>query len=290
MRTGIMLATPLENQHLAWGVPFYVQQKLDGVRCRALLSRGQVTLLGSGGKEIKAVPHIESELWTIMAQMRPEQKLELDGELYKHGMPFATVSGMTNPNRTEPHPEHQKIEYHVFDIVAACPQDVRFKVLNDIFRLLTFRFIKQVETSHCQDGAMMKRMLERYVREGYEGIILRHPTALYEKKRSRNLLKCKPKHRDFYRIVGCTEERSADGTGKKTMGALICKKGEETFTVGTGFSDLVRKRVWELRKTLPAGKEMLEVEYLNLTAATGALYQPVACGIRPVDESRLAAH
>jgi len=99
---------------------------------------------------------------------------------------------------------------------------------------------------------------------GYEGIIVRHYLAPYEKKRSTNVMKFKPKQEDTYVIVGSEEEISVGGTPKGTLGALVCRSGDgNTFRVGTGFNEGARKDLWSNREAL-AGK-IARVQYQHIT-------------------------
>jgi ATP-dependent DNA ligase len=53
--------------------------------------------------------------------------------------------------------------------------------------------------------------LEEFMANNYEGIIVRHPDAPYERKRSTNIMKFKPRREDFYTIIGAEEEISIHG-------------------------------------------------------------------------------
>lgn len=94
--------------------------------------------------------------------------------------------------------------------------------------------------------------------------MLRNPDAPYERKRTRNLLKVKPKQDREVEVI-----EVLPGTGKHEgrMGALLCHMGEfETyssprgaeFRVGTGFTDAEREESGWLGK-------IITVEYFELT-------------------------
>jgi len=79
------------------------------------------------------------------------------------------------------------------------------------------------------------------------------------------MMKFKPKQEDIYEIVGVVEEVSIQGRPKEALGALVCR-GEDgtTFKVGTGFTRLQRRALFE-RKEVLAGK-MVRVAYQTLTS------------------------
>ena len=79
-RQGIMLATPLDDQYKKWGDSFMVQPKLDGIRCKAVITRSNIQLFSGGGHVIAMVPHINDELNAITVSKN--ETIILDGELY----------------------------------------------------------------------------------------------------------------------------------------------------------------------------------------------------------------
>lgn len=286
-RQGIMLATPLDDQYKKWGDSFMVQPKLDGIRCKAVITRSNIQLFSRGGHVIAMVPHINDELNAITVSKN--ETIILDGELYKHGTPFAIISGIVNPNRTVKSEISQMTEYHVFDIVSGDSQMLRMFNLERIFATTSFRKVKMVKY-HWSSEETVKDWLSYFIGHGYEGIIIRNPKAPYEFKRSKNLLKAKPRKTDYYQVIGYTEEKALDGTPKGTLGSLVCRKGSNTFSVGTGFTDKRRKELWHIRKRLETGTYMVEVRYLNLTAATGVPYQPVALECVKYDKQLIEKH
>ena len=85
-RKGILLCYPFEEKRLAkWAPPYIVQPKYDGVRCRAIpIKDNNYLLLSSEENVYYSVPHINEELKSLNLN----SDLELDGELYCHGMSF----------------------------------------------------------------------------------------------------------------------------------------------------------------------------------------------------------
>lgn len=89
------------------------------------------------------------------------------------------------------------------------------------------------------------------IEQGYEGIMIKDPTAKYECKRSTAWLKQKP----FIEVsleVKATEEGTGRNVGK--LGALICEGTDDgkhiKVNVGSGLSDWQRDEFWEQKEKM----------------------------------------
>lgn len=81
----------------------------------------------------------------------------------------------------------------------------------------------------------LRKLFEKVTSEGGEGLILRHPYANYETKRTRNVLKYKPLDDDEGIIIGFTSGRETDKGSKHLgkIGALILNfKGKRLELAG----------------------------------------------------------
>jgi len=259
---GIMKAYPFEEKRLAkWKPPYIVQPKYDGVRCRAIpiktgLSPHEYLLLSSEENVVYSVPHINAALSKLMIEA------ELDGELYCHGMNFEEVVSITS-RTVNIHPDHKKIQFHIFDIINDLPQMKRtllienLRGLNGSLRLSPFWL--------CESLDDIMRTYDKLIELGYEGMIVRHFQAPYERKRSTYVMKFKPKKEDTYEIVGCNEEVDKDGTPKSALGSLECSsQSGDVFSVGSGLTREDRESLWLTRELLPGKK--VKVQYQHLTS------------------------
>ena len=254
----IMKAYPFEEKRLAkWHPPYIVQPKLDGIRCRAIpLENGEFLLLSSEENPIFSVPHINKAL--EKAGIREE----LDGELYNHEISFEQLTSITS-RTVNLHPNHKAIQFHIFDVVNDEPQMHRQIFVSDID--YKSEHLVSVPFWICESLDDVMRVYDKLVSLNYEGIIVRHIGASYERKRSIYVMKFKPKKEDEYEIVGVAEEHDIYGNPKGRLGALTCKSGDnDTFDVGTGFSDEERQRLWEISGLLPG--MVAKVQYQHLTS------------------------
>ena len=279
-REGIMLCQPFEEARLLgkikrsipYAKPYLVQPKLDGERCRVLLSRGEpVKLLSSTGNLIVSVPHINRSLeewYRVIGSGCHQVPIELDGELYCHGMHFEDIHSIVSREYVETlHPDREKISLHLFDLIDGRKQLERLENLEFVRRGVeryAIPFINVVNTYNANNLQKVLDLYEEIIKQGYEGIVVRCPNNLYERKRSLRVMKFKPKQTDTYVINDVYEAVSEQGVPKGIIGGFIVSSGEELFRVGAGeLTHTERYRMWILRDQLPG--RMLEVRYQTVT-------------------------
>ena len=250
----IMKCVPFEEKRLAkWTPPYIIQPKYDGFRCRAIpLPSGDYLLVSSEENPIFSVPHIN-----VALNLSGFSEVELDGELYCHGMTFDGISSIVSRSVTL-HPDYTKMQFHIFDYVS---EEVQIERTIELSK-------KEVEppliispywTAGGLEGIMS--IYNEIIGWGYEGIIVRHYAAPYVRKRSTLVMKFKPKQEDNYVIVGYEEGKERL---RGNLGAIICRSGDgSTFSVGTGFSDGLRRQLWDKKDKL-AGC-ICRVQYQHIT-------------------------
>ena len=251
-----MKAYPFEEKRLAkWTPPYIVQPKYDGVRCRAIPLETGYILVSSEENIIYSVPHINEELANFSLNM------ELDGELYCHGMSFEEIISITS-RTVNIHPDHKSIKFHIFDIVNSDIQMERQLKVHHLYGLSRWLPVAPYWIAESLDE--VKEVYDKVINLRYEGIIIRNIQGLYEKKRSTLVMKFKPKKKDTYQIVGWQEEISKDGVLKGRIGALIMQSQEgDNFGVSAGLDSDEKAKLWADRETL-AGRHAI-VHYQHLT-------------------------
>ena len=270
-RKGIQLAMPFEERrllnqghfHTRWTPPYLVQPKLNGERCRVIREEGICLLLSSTEELILSVPHIQQ--WCLSHLPLGEW----DGELYVHGWSWAEIHGVVG-RTTNLHENYEAMELHLFDWPSRNePQLMRLVELRKMFSSLSkggpLRYVRS-EVAHTLEDVY--QLYDRFIGEGYEGFIIRELSAPYERKRSGAMMKFKPKATDHYKITGCYEAISEDGTPKGILGGFNCIDDmQTTFSVGAGkLSHDERRLIWNRYVTCGCiGGEWLEVEYQTLS-------------------------
>jgi len=161
----------------------YIQPKLDGMRCLAVIKNGTVKLISRDGVDIQlqhnSMQHIINNLSSI------KEDVILDGELYGHGQTFQENMKLIKKLR----PETSKvIKYHVYDLISDKPFILR-KVRGFIKGLFSCEEVSTYEIRNEQD---LKMWHEGNIGQGYEGSIIRWGNEGYKiNGRSNNLLKFK---------------------------------------------------------------------------------------------------
>lgn len=215
--------------------PCYIQPKLDGHRCIAILEKyddNKVTcaLFSRQRVPITGVPHINDFLLTNLSHyfLHPDvavgSKIMLDGELYHHDYKskFEELTGFIRSQ--EPKDGHEVVQYHIYDSLDASgtiPQVNRFEFINGLIQNLQSNEspLRLVNTEYVANDSQVNEIFKRYRADGYEGAILRNEKALYVGKRSYDLQKVK-EFDDAEFIITDVEE----GKGKmKGHAIFVCQ-------------------------------------------------------------------
>lgn len=220
---------------------YYVQPKLDGVRCIARWENDQVVLYSRQGK-IYNVKHISDELATFM-----NKDDVFDGELYIHGMPLQSQISLVK----KPQDNSTQVEYWIYDAPVIegndnVPFNKRFAYLLELWKkhndpVKTWKKIAFTQTKYIGDNTnSIKTLQEKFISEGYEGLMLRGVDSEYLwGYRSSELLKVKTFQDAEFVVIGMKE-----GDGKMKGHAIcICQNdlADNTF-------DAVPKTTMEERK------------------------------------------
>lgn len=209
-----MLAHVYEDHPKKVSWPAYVQPKLDGMRCIAIVKDGVVKLYSRTQKAIETMPHIVA----AVEKLAQGEDLILDGELYAHSLSDDFNKIMSIIKRNEIHPEHGLVEYHIYDM-PSYSGSFRSR-LNTLFSLADFLSpLKLVDTKIAESEEHMFSLMEEYLSQGYEGLMYRNAESAYEGKRSHGLLKVKTFRDEEFKATG-VEEGNGKLQGK--AGAIWC--------------------------------------------------------------------
>ena len=243
-RKDIMLATMFTRKLFdKISKPVYVQAKIEGDRLRAKMNTGDdsIKLYSSGGKVRVSLPHIQKELATLSNW----RGYEVDGEAYRHGMEHSEIRSIVSRTKNL-HPDHEKMHYYIFDVINDEPQGYRIYLLEQLFRRGNFKYLYRVPTYRVDTYEELQKYYDKFIKRGYEGIIIRHPYATYLRRKVTTLLKLKPRVSEYFRILNIVEEVSITGQPKGTFGSFVCiTEDGQVFSVGTGVTDRQRDMIWK---------------------------------------------
>lgn len=198
----------------------YVQPKLNGHRCEAVIDNGVAKLFSRTRKPITSCPHIIEELQKIY----PTGYHEVDGELYNHAYRdnFEALASLIR--QEVPAENHTEVQYHVYDKPSKKHFSDRIEELyNNIhgYEMLNgmCEYVKPVNTGKVHNEEEMMNLFEMFLKNGYEGAMARNAEGEYQGKRSYNLQKIKEFLDADYPIVGIEEGRG----GYAGCGIFICQ-------------------------------------------------------------------
>ncbi len=200
--------------------PCYVQPKLDGHRCIAVVDeRGKCTLWSRTRKPITSMGHIITAIEAIGLQC-----VVLDGELYNHEYKnrFEELTSFIRDTKAKAGSEI--VQYHIYDLAEPETEFyVRTRSLVD-FKLAVP--LVCVQTDEIEDEEELMLSFETLLKLGYEGAMARNSSGTYVGKRSYDLLKIKEFIDSEFEVVGVEE-----GRGKLAgHGIFVCKTPTgETF-------------------------------------------------------------
>lgn len=231
------------------GRHFYLTEKLDGIRCLAIVEEDRVRLFSRQGQPIEGLTEIEDDLRTVY---RNAKACVLDGELLisdRDGLPSKEQYKRTTQIVRKDGPK-TGITYHVFDVLDVdafehrfcdTPYYLRRQRLESYVRGL--RHIRALPVLyHGNDTEEITRHLNLQRDLRHEGIMINLAHAPYQFTRTNALLKVKVMQDCDLEIIGVEE-----GQGKfaGTLGALVVDYKGHPVGVGSGLSDGMRRLIWE---------------------------------------------
>jgi len=260
--------------------PLIVQPKLDGFRC-ICLSGDSVKLLSRSGK-----PLVNKQLRSHFKALERAHGYALDGELYDPTITFQKLDSILT---TEDKELPETLKYYIFDCIplddweaksCSLTYESRLKLTRRIVtsHICNYKRIVDVGSDIAEYSSDVVSIYKKYLKEGYEGVMLKASKGLYRWKRvtlkSGEMLKLKPFDTLDLPIVGFY-----DGEDKYTglLGGIVVKYKDKEVRVGSGFSDKQRKDINENRD-LYLGKTA-EVKYLEETDG-GSLRHPIFLRVR----------
>lgn len=287
-------------------LPIIVQPKLNGVRALVKKENGEVIITSRLEKDYTEVCFkLAKKLSKTMQNTN-----HVDGEIYVHGWSFQRIVRAVKKDRLKSFHKDikkavraykrdkaelsdirmivkckhdtQKLQFHRYDV---CDEKVSMADRWNCMRFFaTSNFVRQVETKWIRNLTAIKLYHDKWVKLGYEGIILRDPKATYKfKYRGARLLKYKEFIDAEFKIDSCIYDIRQD-TG--VFGEVIQRKcikyrcvtdNNIIFDVvpqGT----LVQREQWYEHHSEFIGKE-LTVRYQELSE-DGVPIFPIGIGIR----------
>jgi len=246
--------------------------------CRSLtvkMKDGTVSIKSRKGKEFPHLNHLREE-----AKSFPVGQY-VDGELYSDDLTFEQITGIVRSETLSPEKQEMILKikiraYDSFKIGIDEDFDVRHSALNNV--IAGKEHFTLVQNYIAENEADVRKFHDKFVQDGFEGVMIRNIKGSYEMdKRSNNLQKFKVFIDDEFEIVGYTE-----GTGNEAGCVVwVCKTkdGQEFSCRPRGIA--AQRREWFENGEKYIGK-MLTVRFFEYSSDKKIPRFPV--GICPRDD------
>lgn len=194
--------------------PVEVSIKYDGERVVAYIGPdGSIVLRSRKGRVFSHLTHIKSELSYIFDDY---PQLVLDGELYIHGTPLQEIRGIISTT-THVHARSKEVDMQIFDVITGSDaDDAPYSQRYEFMQSLEAKYkhlvsIKVAPSYDCYTHQQITALHDEFVADGYEGAMIRIPTAPYSRTRSKNLLKYKQFDDEEGTVIDVLDCRILDG-------------------------------------------------------------------------------
>lgn len=198
---------------------YFGSRKINGVRCLIYLGEDNKVHTISRGSIDYDVPLMNIIYHDkLEALFKKYPCLILDGEIYKHGWTLNQISGVCRKRETAT--DGIDLEFYWYDIVDTSESfESRLEMMNYIASELELKSfdpyrkwekndlkIQMVPQEEISGYDNMMKLHNEYVKEGWEGLVIRLKSAVYgPNKRTNDMIKIKVYHDSEYEIVGMQE-------------------------------------------------------------------------------------
>lgn len=192
-----------------WG-----SRKIDGVRCSFYWKDGEVRTASRGGGDYDASTSFMRHNPKLIQFFEDHPDIVLDGELYEHGKSLQQISGAARLEKDTAGMDW--LEYYIYDVMDSTKTfEERLDILHDIANELDLGFdperqwaegdlkFQMVPQEKVVGWANIQKLHDKYVSEGFEGIVIRDPAKVYNfGGRTNAMIKVKMYKDAEFEIVG----------------------------------------------------------------------------------------
>ena len=197
---------------------FYGSRKVNGVRCLIYYKDGDIKTASRGSISYNLTLYHILTHPKLIEFFKNHPDVILDGEIYKHGWPLNTISGMCRSQSTVD--ETLPLEFYWYDIVdLEKPFSERWELMQEFaseLELLEFDPIREWNKGELKIQLLPQKKMtgwstlmkyhNEFVKEGWEGLVIRKVTGKYGPgKRTNDMIKIKIYKDSEYEIVGLSE-------------------------------------------------------------------------------------
>ena len=196
---------------------YYASRKINGVRAELWFDGKEIHAHSRGSISYDLVLDHILKHPLLLKLFKSNPDLILDGEIYKHGWTLNKISGICRSQKTAY--DGEPLEFYMYDIVdTELSFTERLNKMSKIAKILNLSFnatrewkkdelkIQLVPQEKISGFDNMCVLHDKYVSEGWEGLVIRLADAQYGPgKRTNNMIKIKKYFDSEYKIVGIKE-------------------------------------------------------------------------------------
>lgn len=227
------------------GVPvWYVTPKLNGLRGRCVIRDGEYRLLTREDYPLRGFSILEEQLADLCSTYALDM---VDGEIFSFDLPFQTIMSVARGEKEFSPEDKAKLKFHVFNIrkcdeLFKCTEDMVGE-LNRIFEDCSGKYEHIVPLQYsvvANNPNVLDTCCRQMTRQGYEGIVMRHPSVAWEPgKRNVHLMKYKIFYEADLTVTGVL--KGAEGKKwENSVAALLCEGVVKAKKIKVGNSVLLR--------------------------------------------------
>ena len=266
----IALAQKFEKKRIV-GKRVCVEPKLDGIRCFAIVKNGTATLYARSGKQITNFDDTIGKELCVLGDGC------YDGEIM--GEDF--ISLMRQAYRKE-NINTSDTYFAIFDYLSLLEWENRKSVTRCEDRYANLmhvlppsgtKHLRAVNRFYCKSiYEDIKELHDQFVKEGFEGAMVKDLDAPYKFGRGPEVMKLK----DFH-DVDLKINKLLEGTGRHSgkLGSVVVSYQGVEVQVGSGFSDELRETIWNEPDKFVG--RMIEVRYQEVTPDGSLRFPTFVC-------------
>lgn len=196
---------------------WYASRKIDGVRCSFYYKDGVVKTASRGGEHYDYSTSFMRNNPKLIEFFENHPDIVLDGELYKHGKSLQQISGAARLEKTAEGMDW--LEYYIYDVMDSTKTfEERLEIIHDIEIELSLGFNPEksweegelpfqiVPQEKVSGWTNIQKLHDKYVNEGFEGVVIRDPSKVYNfGGRTNAMIKVKMYKDSEFKIVGFSE-------------------------------------------------------------------------------------
>jgi len=227
------------------GSSVYIEPKLDGIRCLAVVESGETKIFTRAGK---LITNFDNTLGRELAQLGDGC---YDGEIMSNDF-----TDLMRQVYRKQNVDVSDVYLGLFDYIPlqawkskqgklSCKE--RFTILSERLRTHDLDYLRLVTRAVCEaDYNLIKEYHDKFVEVGYEGAMIKDVTALYCFGRDWSVMKFKAFFDADVPITALLE-----GTGKHSgkLGSFVVDYKGVEVRVGSGLTDDLREQIWSDKAT-----------------------------------------